>query len=180
MTWIPHIAAFAAAVTFLASGFAKTKGLADFRLEIEAHRLLPARASSLTAYAVLGLELGLGASFGAGGVLPPGAGEGAACALLLAFSALTWRRGRSVRLREEAEKRPACACFGANHPLGRFPLRRNAALIALLAVGSCMRREELTMPARTAFAIAVLCAVLALESLKLANETRRGRSHVPA
>ncbi|MBB6672905.1 MauE/DoxX family redox-associated membrane protein [Cohnella nanjingensis] len=178
MEWIALGIDYVAAVAFLASGYAKAAGFANFAMEIIAHRIVPARAASGIAIAVLAAEFGLGLAFCAGDVGPRGIKEAAAVALLLLFTGLTRRRHRTQRRREGAGD--ACGCFGAHHPLSRFPLQRNAALIVLLLAGGFIGRGALPLPAAGLFAGAVVCAVLALETLKLAYETGRRRSDVSA
>lgn len=154
------------AATFAASVFGKIRAMTDTRQEMSGHGLLPERLVPGAAWAVLAGEAALAAVFGIGGLLE-GVKEPAAIAALAVMSGLTWRRGR----RSAAGSQRQCGCFGANHPLGRRPLLRNAVLIGIAAAGWLLPRPAASASDLVAFALAVLAAVWLLEALKLHTET---------
>lgn len=156
---------FALATVFAASAYGKSGAMTDMRLEIYAHRLLPERMVTAAALAVLGGEYALAAAFGIGG-LWEGVKEPAAVAALLAMSWLTWRHRRSSGGME------ICGCFGANHPLGRYPLLRNALLVAIAVAAWLLPRPAASGGGLIAFVVAVAAAVRLLEARKLQAEIR--------
>ncbi|MDI4644361.1 MauE/DoxX family redox-associated membrane protein [Cohnella hashimotonis] len=167
---------FAMAAVFAASAYGKGQAMTDMRLEMKAYKLLPARLVPAAAWAVLGLEWALAAAFAAGGKLE-GIKEPAAIVVLLGMTGLSRRRHPNGKgTAEQAYGANGCACFGANHPLGRRPLLRNAIFVAIALAGWMTDRPAASGAGLAGFALAALAAVWLLEASRLQKEIGEGRT----
>lgn len=145
----------ALAVILAGAALAKARDRAAFREALAGYRLLPAAL-----VAPVGLALPLAELAAATLLLAPGAraaGSAAAAALLALYSgAIAWNLARG---RSEID----CGCFGpaARVPLGAGLLARNAALLALAALGALpLAARPLGFADAPAVAGAALCALL--------------------
>ncbi|MFC3800572.1 MauE/DoxX family redox-associated membrane protein [Cohnella sp. GCM10012308] len=166
---------FAMAVVFAASAYGKGQAMTDMRLEMMAYKLLPARLVPAAAWSVLALEWALAAAFAAGGKLE-GIKEPAAIVVLLGMTWLSRRRNRTAGGKDRARETDGCGCFGANHPLGKRPMLRNAIFVAIAVAGWMTERPAASGAGLAAFAFAVASAVWLLEARKLQKEIGQGRN----
>ncbi|MDG0790618.1 hypothetical protein OMP38_06935 [Cohnella ginsengisoli] len=166
---------YALAVVFAASAGGKAQAMTDLRMEIRAYGPVPVRLEPAAAWTVLAMEWALAAAFAAGGTLE-GVKEPAAIAVLLGMTGLSWRRRRDGGGRNRADGTGSCGCFGANHPLSRRPLLRNAVFIAVAAAGWIAERPAPSGTGFAAFALAVASAVWLLEARKMQKETGEWRA----
>ncbi|MFD2331573.1 MauE/DoxX family redox-associated membrane protein [Cohnella sp. GCM10020058] len=172
MAWLCDLAM---AAVFAASAYGKGQAMTDMRLEIMAYKLLPARFVPGAAWSVLVLEWALAAAFAAGGRLE-GVKESAAIFVLLGMTGLSRRRKRNARGNAELESgADRCACFGANHPLGKRPMLRNAIFVVIAIAGWMTERPAASGAGGAAFVLAVAAAVWLLEAHKLQKESGEGR-----
>lgn len=115
------------ALLFAAAAGHKLRDLEAFRAALGDYRLLPARATSLAAFALIALELAC-----AGGLVVSPRGGLAAAALLALYTAAIG--ANLARGRREID----CGCFGpaARQPLSWGLVARNAGLIALALIAA--------------------------------------------
>lgn len=168
---------YALAVVFAASAWGKAQAMTDMRMEMKAYGLISATLVPATAWMALALEWVLAAAFAAGGALE-GIKEPAAIVVLLGLTGLSWRRQRAENEKNGAGGAADCGCFGANHPLSRRPLLRNALFVAIAAADWIAERPAPSGAGLAAFALAVASTVWLLETYKLQKETgeRRGEN----
>ncbi|SFA94105.1 hypothetical protein SAMN05216312_102397 [Cohnella sp. OV330] len=166
---------YALAVVFAASACGKAQAMTDLRMEISAYGLVPSRLEPTAAWTVLAMEWALAAAFAAGGTLE-GFKEPAAIVVLLGMTGLSWRRRRAGNEIKGAGGADSCGCFGANHPLSRRPLLRNAIFIAVAAAGWIVERPAPSGTGFAAFALAVASAVWLLDARKLQKESGEWRA----
>jgi hypothetical protein len=71
-----------------------------------------------------------------------------------------------------------CSCFGVNHPLSRFPVHRNAAILFLLIIDYFIPKETTSLHFLIPSVLIILCATLILENIKYSNELIEDIHHV--
>ncbi|MFB9324411.1 MauE/DoxX family redox-associated membrane protein [Paenibacillus aurantiacus] len=150
--WLGTVIAF----VFFSSSLSKLMNVLDFRMELSVYRI-PYRWTFVLAWLVLLFEMVLAGLFlWEDGFT--GWKHGAGIAFIVVLTGAT--------VMKNGLKSNTCSCFGANHPLSRFPVQRNAVIVALMFIHLLLPHASASGSSLTLSILVIVNAAFLLENIK--------------